>query len=401
MRVVLFTDTLGDVNGVSRFIQNVAHQANETGRELHVLTSTSFDVPDWPNIHNLAPVAATKMPKYEQLEAVLPPAMKLIDRARSLRPDVVHLSTPGSVGSVGWVAARLMRAPILGVYHTDFPAYVDHLFEDHAFTWLTTWFMRRFYAPFSAVFTRSDDYVDSLVRLGMTRDRMVRLLPGIETQRFQPTFRNQAIWNKLEGEGAAGCKGISGGAVRVLYCGRVSVEKNMPLLEKIWGDVSRRCAARGVDARLVVVGDGPYRPTMEERLAGCGAHFVGFRHGQELSTIYASSDMFVFPSTTDTLGQVVMESQSSGLPVFVTDEGGPKEVVEDGKTGFVLDPDDTSAWASAIEGLIVDEARRRSMGEAAHRLMQGYDIRASFDHYWRVHEEHLEASRATSVNGRA
>ena len=386
MRVVQFTDTLGDVNGVSRFIQNVAHQANETGRELHVVTSTGFPVPEWDNIHNVKPVFTTKMPKYEQLELAIPSLPGLLGLARRLRPDVIHLSTPGTVGMVGWLAAKRLRIPILGVYHTDFPAYIDHLFDDGAFTWLTTWFMRRFYAPFSAIFTRSEDYAGSLVRLGMSRDTLVRLLPGIETGRFQPSFRDPGIWESLEAEEREEQRGVSEEGVRVLYVGRVSVEKNMPLLERIWGEVSRRCAGQGLSASLIVVGDGPYKKHMQEELAGRGVHFLGFRHGEELSTIYASADLFVFPSTTDTLGQVVMESQSSGLPVLVTDEGGPKEVVEDGATGYVLDPEDTSAWVDRIVELVADEAARRAMGDAAHRAMQEFDIRNSFEHYWQVHE---------------
>jgi glycosyltransferase involved in cell wall biosynthesis len=125
---------------------------------------------------------------------------------------------------------------------------------------------------------------------------------------------------------------------------------------------------------------------MRKDLEGPDAHFLGFRHGRELSEIYASSDLFVFPSTTDTLGQVVMESQCSGLPVIVTDRGGPKEVVRDGETGFVLPAASAHAWATAVGTLVRDEARRKSMGAAAERAVRPMSIAASFDQFWSVHE---------------
>lgn len=390
MRVSLFTDTLGDVNGVCRFIQNVAQQARETGRDLQVVTSTSFTTPDWPNIFNFEPVFATKIPKYEQLELVLPPLMKILRHVDKHQPDVIHISTPGPVGLIGFLAAKMLRVPVLGVYHTDFPAYVDHLFDDHAFTHMTASFMRFFYRPFRSIFTRSQDYVDSLVELGMPREKMVKLMPGLETAKFSTRFRNPSVWDGLAGEkgGAAGSmRGLAPRGVKALYVGRVSVEKNLPLLSGIWKQVHKRCVERGLEADLVVVGDGPYRPRMQEELAGCRAYFAGFRHGEELSTIYASSDLFIFPSTTDTLGQVVMESQASGLPVLVSDQGGPKEVVQHGTTGFVLPADNPALWVEAIVDLVANDARRRAMGAKASSSMQGFDIRHSFEHFWTVHTE--------------
>jgi glycosyltransferase involved in cell wall biosynthesis len=142
----------------------------------------------------------------------------------------------------------------------------------------------------------------------------------------------------------------------------------------------------GLDAELVLVGDGPYRAQMESELKSTRARFLGFKHGPELSRLYASSDLFLFPSITDTLGQVVMESQASGLPVIVTDQGGPKEVVIDGATGFVLPHDKPDLWVARIVSLAVDEPLRRRMGAAAHQHMQGFSLAHSFDHFWEVHE---------------
>ena len=384
MRVSLFTDTLGDVNGVCRFIQNVAHRALKTGRDLQVITSTTFEVPTWHNIFNFEPVFSTKMPKYEQLEMVLPPMMKILRHIDRHQPDVIHVSTPGPVGLCGFIAAKMLRVPVLGVYHTDFPAYVDRLFDDHAFTKMCEAYMKFFYDPFRAIFTRSNDYVSALVHLGMPRERIVRLMPGLETAKFNRSFRDESVWEKIAAEGH---KNIHRESVKVLYVGRVSVEKNMPLLNAVWKRAHKRIVEMGHAADLVVVGDGPYRKTMEKELKKLDAHFLGFRLGQELSTLYASSDMFVFPSTTDTLGQVVMESQSSGLAVMVTDVGGPKEVVRDGVTGHVIAAEDSDQWVERLVELVTNNERRREMGRDAAESMESFDISNSFEHFWQVHEQ--------------
>jgi glycosyltransferase involved in cell wall biosynthesis len=272
----------------------------------------------------------------------------------------------------------MLKIPVLGVYHTDFPAYIDRLFDDHSMTGVCRKFMKSFYTPFSAVFTRSDDYVDTLAELGLDREHIVSLMPGFDARLFHTRFQDPAVWDRL---------GLGRETVKVLYVGRVSVEKNMPLLTDVWKGVRRRLKDEGVDAELVIVGDGPYRETMEKELKGKNASFLGFRHGDELSTIYASCHMFAFPSTTDTLGQVVMESQGSGLPVIVTDQGGPKEVVQHGKTGFVLSATDTGAWIETISTLVCDHARRAGMGAAAHEAMQRYSLDHSFEHFWDVHTQ--------------
>ncbi len=378
MRVSLFTDTFYDVNGVCRFIQNVAERAHDSGRDLEVITCTSKPGQTFPNVYNFDPVFSMKIPKYDNLDMCLPPVMKILRHLDQHQPDVIHISTPGPVGCVGFLAAKMLKIPVLGVYHTDFPAYIDRLFDDHGMTAVCTKFMRGFYTPFSAIFTRSDDYVEALAGLGLNRENIVSLMPGFDAALFHTRFHDPKVWDRL---------GLPADSVKVLFVGRVSVEKNMPMLTTVWKGVRKSLKDSGVNADLVIVGDGPYRETMEKELKGKNAHFLGFRHGEELSTIYASSNLFAFPSTTDTLGQVVMESQGSGLPVIVTDQGGPKEVVEHGRTGFVLDANDTQAWIDTIATLITDHARRADMGAAAHQSMQKYSLDHSFEHFWDVHTQ--------------
>lgn len=380
MRVMLFTDTLGDVNGVSRFVDNMSRAALVSEKPfrdqpLVVVTSTRFEVPRRANILNVRPALSMPMPGYPQLQLALPPVLALRRAFREFKPDVVHVSTPGLVGLVGLALARSAEIPVVGVYHTDFPAYVDHLFENDSLTSLTSFLMSVVYRRFARVVTRSDDYAKRLVTLGLDLARLSTLRPGLDLEMFHPRFRAPSVWSAL---------GIDPFTPKVLYVGRVSVEKNLSFLVEVWKSL-------GVNASLVVVGDGPYRATMERELAGTNTIFLGFRHGAELSTLYASSDIFVFPSTTDTLGQVVLEAQASGLPVLVSDRGGPCGVVRDGATGLVIPAVDLAAWAVSLRELLNDPGRRHAMGHAAAQWAASMPIRACWENFLEIHYQALRA----------
>lgn len=374
---MLFTDTLADVNGVSRFVRNIAAAAHDSGRDFRAVTSTIFAMPPGQDLVNLPPRFSMALPGYPDLQLALPPFRRLITLAREFRPHVIHVSTPGPVGVAGRLAARALRVPLVGVYHTDFPAYVDHLFGHPSLTYFAESFMRRFYSGFSAVFTRSVDYASRVRALGLPASRVLPLRPGVRTDDFHPRFRAQP---------APDCLAQPRPMLRVLYVGRVSIEKNLPLLARAWHEADAALRARGLDAELVVVGDGPYRAAFKHALAGTRARFTGFLHAEPLSRAYAHADLFVFPSATDTLGQVVMEAQASGVPVLVSDVGGPKEVTVPGVTGLVLPASDPHAWARAITDLAADRARRERMGRAAHAHMQAFDMQATLEQFWSVHE---------------
>ncbi len=377
MRLMLFTDTLGDVNGVSRFIRNMGHESIAAGREMLIATSTRFEIPPEDCFYNCAPKFAMKMPKYADLDFVIPNKGDLVRRAEAFAPDVVHVSTPGGVGKVGRDFAKKRGIPIAGVYHTDFPAYLEHLFNEEMYGTITAQYMKYFYRPFKLILSRSEQYMESLEKLGFSRDRMAKLEPGIKLDDFDAKHNDESVWDEY---------GLPRDSVKVLYVGRISTEKNLPMLTAIWPRVRERAKSAGVDARLVIVGGGPYLDEMKSTLGGHGVVFPGFKHGTELATLYASADMFVFPSLTDTLGQVVLESQASGIPVVVADQGGPKEVVDHGQTGLVLPGHRTEAWVDAVSELVIDHDKRKAMGAAGVPWAQNFSISASFEKFWAAHE---------------
>lgn len=371
MRVGLFTDTLDEVNGVARFLRDMAARAAGAGRQLVIHTCSEAPTVEVTGRKNFVPLLSRPLPYYHELKLNLPPVLEVLEWADRQQFDAIHVSTPGPMGLCGWLAAKMLRVPLLGTYHTDFPAYVDHLTRDHRVTNGAVTYMKWLYGQMQSVFTRSNAYRFSLRDLGIADERTALLPAGVDTEKFGPVHRDPVIWQRL---------GVRA-PLRLLYCGRVSVEKNLPMLVDAF---VRLCRGRR-DAALVVAGDGPYLVEMRRRLEGLPAYFLGFQDDRRLAPLYASADLFVFPSRTDTLGQVVMEAQVSGLPALVSHEGGPKEIVADGTSGLVLPGNDPSRWSQAIHELLEDEPRLQRMARAAAQRAERFSLERTFDAFWEGH----------------
>ncbi|MEA2710351.1 MAG: hypothetical protein QOF78_2952, partial [Phycisphaerales bacterium] len=382
LKVALFTDTLDEVNGVGRFLRDMSEQAAGQSRQLTIHTSVPagnlrFDL---PNRKNFVPLLSRPLPYYEEVILNLPPVLEVLDWSDRQQFDVVHVSTPGPMGLCGWLVSKMLRVPLLCTYHTDFPAYVDKLARDHRVTNGTAAYMNWFYAQAATVFSRSNAYRFKIGDLGVGEENIRQILPGVNVAKFNVEHRDATIWSS---------HGVKE-KYRLLYAGRVSVEKNLPMLAEAF----RKLCEKRRDAALIVVGDGPYLEKMRRELAHLPAYFPGYQDDAQLPKLYASSDLFVFPSRTDTLGQVVIEAQASGLPALVTPDGGPKESIEDGRSGIVVPETTAARWAATIGELLDDEPRRKRMSHAAAQRASRYSLTKTFDHFW---NEHLHACKAASA----
>jgi glycosyltransferase involved in cell wall biosynthesis/predicted metal-dependent phosphoesterase TrpH len=376
IRVGLFTDTFDDINGVGRFIRDMGEQALSANGRLTIHTSVKSPRFELANRKNFEPILSRPLPYYETLSVSIPPVLEMLVWADQQQFDVIHVSTPGPVGLVGALAAKMLRVPMLATYHTDFPAYIHELTHDARMTRGCEKYMRWFYRRCKTVFSRSDAYHFNLRQLGMPQDNLRTIRAGINTTKFNPRHRDPTLWVKY---------GIRE-KFKVLYVGRVSVEKNVPLLVEAF----RQLCERRRDVALVVAGEGPFFDQAKQKLSGLPAYLLGPRNDAELGAMYATADLFAFPSRTDTLGQVVMEAQSSGLPTLVAPEGGPREIIEPDASGLVLNGEDAGLWAQTISELVDDEPRRESMRAAAVRRADRYDLKHTFEGFW---NEHVEAVR--------
>ena len=232
--------------------------------------------------------------------------------------------------------------------------------------------MTWFYDQMDAVYVPSRFTGEELLEKGIS-DGKIRVYPrGIDIERYHPRHRDR---NTL------GAYGIPESATVFLYVGRVSKEKNLHVLAAAFSELTEQ----GENVWLVITGDGPFRKEMEAMLEGMPARFTGYKDGDELAALYASADAFVFPSTTDTFGNVVLEAQASGIPVIVVKGSAPSEnVVPDG-TGLVVEPNSVQALCHGMAGLARDASRRFAMGQAARAYMNGRGFQQAFEKLWAMY----------------
>jgi glycosyltransferase involved in cell wall biosynthesis len=338
-----FTDTLEDVNGVARTIRAMTQAAGHAGANLTVVTSRSnLSITDIP-IKNFAPVGEFEIPEYELQKLSFPPFLDMLDYVQRERFTELIISTPGPIGLCALGCAKLLGLRTSGIYHTDFPQYARFLSDD-AFMETMVWnYMQWFYGQVDLVYVNSEFYRRRWIDRGISPDKL-RIFPrGLDTELFNPTMREEDYWIKRGAKGPV-----------LLYVGRVSKEKDLNLLVDIVPGLRNRLGP----FTLAIVGEGPYRAELEKLLPG--AIFTGILSGRELGVAYASADLFVFPSTTDTYGNVVVEAMAAGLPVAVSDIGGPRELVKTSQMGRILPARDAAAW---VDGLSQMLAKPRSAQE--------------------------------------
>ena len=362
-----FTDTLEDVNGVATTIRKMTAAGAAAGKELVVVTSRgNLQLSDIP-IKNFPPIGEFELPEYELQKLSFPPILQMLDYVQRERFTEIIISTPGPVGLTALLAAKMLNLQSSGIYHTDFPQYVRILTEDSFLESVTWGYMHWFYGQLDTVFVNSEEYRQSWIKRGFDASKLKILPRGLDTELFQPARRDSGFFEKF---------GASNGQIRLLYVGRISREKDLDLL----ADAYRRLREEGLPVQLFVVGHGPYSEALAKSLPE--AFFTGYLRGTELATAYASADVFVFPSTTDTFGNVILEAQASGLPVVVSDSGGPKELVADKANGLITRSHDVEDLTRAIRALVTDRALRERMANSARDSVIDRSWPRAFAKFW-------------------
>ncbi len=342
-KVLWFTDTLTDLNGVAVTIQEVARTAQEKSMDVRIVTSLSGDgkakdLP--PNIINLPAVFDFKIPSYESYTLRIPSLLRALEIIQREEPEMVVISTPGPLGLLGLLISRVLNVRSVGIYHTDFALQAKAIVKDESVVKLLDDYTRWFYSAMDEIRVPTREYIQILRDRGLDPSKMKVFNRGLDTDLFSPRRED---WPPL-----AGRWGIRDG-INLLYVGRVSEDKNLDFLLEAY-----KAAARTIpDLNLIIVGDGPYLDTLEGKVKSMPRVVLTGRLSQEeLPWVYSHSDLFLFPSTTDTFGMAVLEAQACGLPALVSDAGGPQEIVAHGRTGWVVSTRSVQDWRDEIEQFV-------------------------------------------------
>ncbi len=350
-RVALVADGVGGMHGVTHTLQQIRDRG-VPGFEVEVI-GTDADVD-----RRLSAVAEIDIPFYRGLKIGVPSLPAIVDALAEGRYDLVHLCSPGPAGIGAWLLARVLELPVIGSYHTELAAYAGLRTGQVQIEVLVRAALSGFYRSCELVLSPSPASDTRLSQLGIAAERIGRWGRGVELRRFDPGLRTP---------------GLLPGDVNVLYAGRLTKEKGVELLADAF------LAARRRDPRLhlVLAGGGPEEQRLREQL-GEQATFLGWLSGDGLARAYASADVFLFASRTDTFGQVILEAQASGLPVVAVDEGGPASLVEHGETGL-LAPPEPSTLADQLLAVIGQPLLRERIRRGALWSVRGRTWEASLE----------------------
>ena len=379
LRVAFLPDSFHEVNGVAHTARNYTAYAQRHG--LPFLCARAGT--QRPALQQHGSVLSLELPRSKgsvpiEKDLSFDPlywrhARVLGHMLQQFRPDVIHITGPSELGIFGAYFAKKHNVPLAASWHTNVHEYAARRLRglgrilpaipraaESASLAITT----RFYRMAQVLFAPNQELCDMLEhRTGRPTHPMPR---GVDTVLFDPVRRKRPRED---------------GTVVLGYVGRLSVEKNVALLPHIQQELRRR----GVqNTRFCIIGHGSEELRLRQALPD--ADFLGVLKGEALADAYADMDLFVFPSETDTFGNVVLEALASGVPAIVTRGGGPKFIVQDGTTGLVRSPEQ---FADAIAGLVAAPAQRSAMRHAARQYAAACSWDAVFDGVQRGYQEAL------------
>jgi phosphatidylinositol alpha 1,6-mannosyltransferase len=356
MRIALFTGAYNHIaDGVSLTLNRLVRYLEGEGAAVEVYAPTTSE-PALEHSGTLVPVPSVRAPGRPEYRVSLGLSRKAHLHLTRFRPNLFHIATPDLLGLSALRLATRRGTPVVASYHTHFASYLDYyrLAALEAATWR---YVRWFYSRCAQVYVPTPSMVTVLQEHGIEGN--LKLWPrGVESDVFDPS-RRSAEWRSA--------RGIADSDVVVAFVSRLVAEKGLSVV----ADVIQRLEERGVPHKALIVGEGPAGAKLRAQLPR--AIFEGHLTGDALATAYASADVFLFPSETETFGNVTLEALSSGLPAVVANATGSNALVVDDVNGYLASARDSAAFGERVETLVRDGTLRRKMGRAARESAMRYE----------------------------
>lgn len=356
LRIALFSGNYNYVrDGANQALNKLVDYLERQGVVVRVYSPTA-ERPAFEPSGTLISVPSFRIPGRSEYRFAMPLNPDTRRDLEAFAPTLVHLSAPDALGYSVKKWAKAAGIPVVASVHTRFETY----FAFYGLGWVRRWaerHLRRFYGDLAEIYATSEGFAEVLREQGMS-DRIRVWSRGIDRTRFFPGRRDLA-WRRG--------MGIGPDEPTIAFVGRLVLEKGLDVVAATMAELTRR----GVPHRLLVVGDGPARAKFAAQVPE--AVFTGFLGGDALPRAYASADMMINPSTTETFGNVTLEAMASGLPVIAARATGNDCLVDDGVTGALIPPGDAGKFADAIAALIADPAARAAAGQAGVARASSYD----------------------------
>lgn len=361
VRLAICSDTyLPQVNGVARTLSRLAETLRDRGGDVRIFTSADAGACADASVRRYASLPFWA---YPQLRLAAPSSLELERELREWGATLVHAATPFGVGLAGRAAARRANIPFVTSYHTSFTTYA-RFYRLGALAGAGWRFLRWFHNAGARTYCPTQAIASELHDHGF--ERVAVWGRGVDSARFNPGFRSSSVRLSL---------GADDNTAIVAYVGRIALEKG---LDTAIDGMRRAIAMSRRPIRFVLVGDGPWADECRRRLSP-GMTMLGELHGESLSALYASADAFVFPSTTDTFGNVLIEAMASGLPIVGADSPPTRELLGGSIAGTLFTPGSSAALADAVCDLVADPDAAATRGHAALEVARRRQWSTVFD----------------------
>lgn len=365
MKIVLVTETFPpEINGVAMTNQRLARGLLAKGHELTLVKPARRDAdPSAAQGAAVVSVFGVPLPTYPGLRCGLPRPGRLRRLFRELRPDVVHVATEGPLGVSAVRAGRKEGIPVTSTFHTNFQDYC----ADYGFRFLekrAMAYLRWFHNACAFTTVPDPELLRRLCDNGI--ERLQVLGRGADTDLFSPGRRDENLRKEW---------GVRPSDPVAIYVGRAAAEKNIPLAIRAWKEASAKCPS----LKMVVVGDGPVRRKLQRKWPE--VIFAGMRFDEDLARYYASADLFLFGSTSETFGNVVLEALASGLVVLTYDYAAGSQFVESGRNGFLAPTGDEEAFLALATELVGRQNEWKAIREAARATAEAHPWSMTIDRF--------------------
>jgi glycosyltransferase involved in cell wall biosynthesis len=364
------------VSGVGVTLLRLTRALEERGHQVRVY-SASYALPkggpDRPEVHRSPSIPLFL---YPDVQWAFPRLRDVMEDAARFRPDVVHVATEFALGLAGLKTARQLGLPVVASAHTDYDKYAARYGVDWALR--VGWhYLRWFYGQAHQVLCPSRIYEEHLHNRGVIHTGIWSR--GVDPEHFHPRFRSESYRRSL---------GLRPGDLLVTYIGRIAREKNLTQLLAAWDALAPE---RG-SAQLALVGRGPLEEEIRAREIP-GVHVPGLMHDRELSEAYASADIFVFPSATETFGNSLLEAMGSGLPSLAAAAGGVLEFAQHGHNAWLVAPNSAPAIAQGLRRLLRDSALRRTLLQGGLQTARERSWAEVYDRLLKDYRDAIESRR--------
>ena len=351
MKIAFFTETfLPKVDGIVTRLTKTIEFLTKNGDEVIVFCPEGC--PDSYKGATIVGVAAMPLPLYPELKLGLPgPAVS--DKLEEFKPDLVHVVNPAVLGLGGIWLAKTNNIPLIASYHTHLPKYLEH----YGMGMLEPLLWELLKAAHNQALLNlctSTAMVNELEDKGIQRTALWQR--GVDTENFRPELRSEKMREKLFGK-------YQNTDSLLIYVGRLSAEKQIERIKPVLDNIPGAC--------LALVGDGPYRGQLEKIFENTKTNFIGYLSGEELASAYASGDIFLFPSSTETLGLVLLEAMAAGCPVIGANKGGIPDIINNGINGCLYNPDEKDngerSLIEATKKILADKNKKEAMRKEARK----------------------------------